>query len=112
MAFIQFAELIKFKPTNPNIDIIKGNNGGHGSIWYNSLSILGNHKFNWFPCKSNSMLNPLPFKIFLAAAMYESESSDIPGPSLEVTDIMSTMLDSAKKTMTYIEYLKYLASFV
>jgi hypothetical protein len=36
----------------------------------------------------------------------------MPGPNLEVTEIMSAVLAIAKKIMTYIEYLKYLASFI
>ena len=96
-ALIHLADSIKLKPANPNIDIINGNNGGHGNIWYNSLSILGNHKFNWFPFKSKSTLNPLPFNRFLAAAIYAIESSDKPGPNLEVSEIISAMLAIAKK---------------
>jgi hypothetical protein len=55
---------------------------------------------------------PLPFNRFLAAAMYAIESSDIPGPNLEVTEIISAVLAIAKKIMAYMEYLKYLALFI
>jgi hypothetical protein len=92
--------------------MMEGYNGGHGSIWYNSLSCIGNHRFSWFPFKSKIMLNPLPFNIFLAAAIYAIESSDMPGPNLEVTKIIRAMLASAKKIMACIEYLKYLSSFI
>jgi hypothetical protein len=108
IALVHLADSIKLNPANPNIDIIKGNNGGHGNIWYNSLSILGNHKFNWFPFESKSKLMPLPFNRFLAAAIYATESSDMPGPNLEVTNIISAVLAIAKKIMACIEYLKYL----
>ena len=44
--------------------------------------------------------------------MYEIESSDTPGPNLEVMKIISEMLANAKKIITYIEFLKYLVSFI
>lgn len=100
MALIHLADSTKSNPAKPNIDIIKGNKGGQGNIWYNSLSILGNHKFNWFPLESKSKLMPLPFNKFLAAAIYDTESSEMPGPNLEVTEIISAMLAIAKKTIT------------
>jgi hypothetical protein len=52
----------------------------------------------------------LKFSTFLAATKYAIESSDMPGPNLEVAEIISIVLASAKKIMTYIEYLKYLDS--